>query len=273
LELFATVWVVGAFAFFTLSSTRLQHYIAPLFPAAALLTAMYWNRVLLEPARRGARASVHLMMGVGFLLAVGFSMIPWAYNRFLGKMLKEFPAAGLLDPSAWDAGPYVAAMVLLAGMALVGYFGLHDERRAGAFWAAGASLALVVLIVIRLTFPLLNQYFIAPPQELAYAAGVNLGPADHFIVYGATRPSTVFYAKRKAIFVPSGEEETIKSVLARPGRTMVLLPESYLSKLPAEAEGLVPLLKRHGYLLLANQPMVSIPEGTPSPPVSRIPGH
>lgn len=273
LELFAALWVVGAFVFFSLSSTKLQHYVAPLFPAAALLSAAYWHRSLLDSGTKGLRASIHLMMGLGLLLALGCSLIPWAYARFLPKMLKEFPAAGLLDPSAADAGPYVAAMVLLVGMALVGYCGLHEQRRPGAFWAAGATLALVALIAIQLTFPLLNRYFIAPPQELAYAAGLNLGSADHFVVYGATRPSTVFYAKRRAIFVPSGEEETIRATLARPGRTMLLLPESYRANLPAQADRLIPLLKRYGYLLLANEPMVNVPEPALAQPSTPIPGH
>lgn len=266
LDLYAALWVAGAFIFFTLSSTRLQHYIAPLFPGAALLTAAYWHRGLLDPMTKGVRASIHMMMGLGFLLALGFSLVPWIYSKFIDKMLKEFPAARLLDPSAPDAGPYAAAMVLLIGMALVGYYGLHEQRRAGAFWAAGASLAIVALIAIQLTFPLLNRYFITPQQELAYAAGVNLGPPDHFIVYGATRPSAVFYAQRKAIFVPSGEEDTIRKTLTLPGNTMILLPESYAAKLPPEAGNLIPILKRYGYVLLANRPMVTIPEGAPQPP-------
>ncbi len=266
LELYAALWVAGAFIFFTISSTRLQHYIAPLFPGAALLTAAYWHRGLLDSTTKGLRASIHTMMGLGFLLALGFSSVPWIYSKFIDKMLREFPAARLLDPSAPDAGPYAAAMVLLAGMALVGYFGLNEERRAGAFWAAGASLAIVALITIQLTFPLVNRYFIAPQQELAYAAGVNLGPADHFVVYGATRPSAIFYAKRRGIFVPSGEEDTIRKTLSLPGKTMILLPESYMSKLPPEAGTLVPILKRYGFLLLANQPMVTIPEGASQPP-------
>lgn len=272
LELFATLWVVGSFVFFTLSSTRLQHYIAPLFPAAALLTATYWHRSLVDPATKGVRAAIHLMMGLGFVLTLGLSSIPWIYSRLSDKMLKEFPSAGLLDPSAWDAGPYAAALVLLIGMAMVGYWGLHEQRRAGAFWAAGATLALVALIAIRLSLPLVNRYFIAPPQELAYAAGVNLQPSDHFVVYGATRPSTIFYARRQAVFVPFGEEETIRLTLAKPGRTMVLLPERFRSNLPAEADQLVPLLRRHGYLLLANQPMVTIPQGAVPPP-SGLPAH
>ena len=165
------------------------------------------------------------MMGLGFLLALVFSMIPWTYNRFLSKMLKRFPAANLVDPSAWNAGPYMAAIVLLVGMAVVGYFGLHKGRRAGVFWAAGVTLALVALIAIGLTFPLLNRYFIAPPQELAFTAGAGLTPNDHFIVYGSTPPSTVFYAQRKVIFVDSGEENTITTLLKQSGKTMVLFPE------------------------------------------------
>ena len=54
---------------------------------------------------------------------------------------------------------------------------------------------------------------------------------------------------------------------------MILLPESAQSKLPAEANGLVPILKRYGYVLLANQPMVTTPEGTTPhrhPPFSAI---
>jgi hypothetical protein len=158
-------------------------------------------------------------------------------------------------------------------MALVGYFGLSNSRRAGAFWAAGASLALLVLALVQLVVPGLNRYFISPPQVLAYAAGVNLGPTDQLIVYGSTRPSTIFYAKRDAIFVPKGEEATIQRVLAQPGQTMVLLPETFQSTLPPEAHKLVPILKQNGYILLASQPMVSIPESATPPPTQPIPGH
>ena len=270
LELFAALWVAGAFLFFTLSSTRLQHYIAPLFPGAALLTAMYWYRGLHEPQTKGIRASIHTMMAIGYGLAVGFASLPSLYPKIAGKLTKEFPLATTID---LGSGPYVISGVLLIGMALVGYFGLNESRRAGAFWAAGGSLALVVLAVIQLVFPGLNRYFITPPQALAYAAGVNLGQNDRLIVYGSTRPSTIFYAKRKALFVPDGEEEKIGRALSQPGQTMILLPESFESRLPPEAKQLVPILKQHGYLLLANRPMVSIPESATPPPVKFIPGH
>ena len=43
LDWFAAIWVLAGLVFFSLSSTRLPHYIAPLFPAAAILTASFWS--------------------------------------------------------------------------------------------------------------------------------------------------------------------------------------------------------------------------------------
>ena len=270
LELFAALWVVGVFVFFTASSTRLPHYIGPLFPAAALLTASYWSRCLQDPTTKGIRGSIHLMMGLGYLLAIGFACLPTLYATYASKMVREFPLAGQVD---LGSSPYLAATVLLLGMTLVGYLGLNDERRGGAFWAAGATLASLVLIVIVIATPHINRYVIAPPQELAYAAGLNLSRQDQFIAYGTTRPSSVFYAKRKTLFVPIGEEDRIRTALKEPKRVMILLPESAQSKLPAEANGLVPILKRYGYVLLANRPMVMIPEGATPPPPPTTLGH
>jgi 4-amino-4-deoxy-L-arabinose transferase-like glycosyltransferase len=270
LEWFAAAWVFGVFLFFTLSSTRLAHYIGPLFPAAALLTAVYWDRSLHDVRMAGRRASIHTMMILGYGLAIGFASLPSLYPSFAGRLQKEFPLATTMT---LGSGPYLASGVLLVGMALVGYFGLSDRKRAGAFWAAGGSLALLALTTIQLVMPGLNRYFISPPQILSYAAGVNLTPTDRLIVYGSTRPSNVFYARRKVIFVSEGEEATILQSLSEPGQTMVVLPESFQSKLPTKGGTLVPVLKQHGYLLLANRSMVAIPEGTASSPASRMPGH
>jgi 4-amino-4-deoxy-L-arabinose transferase-like glycosyltransferase len=270
LDLFAALWVVGTFVFFTASATRLPHYIGPLFPAAALLTASYWSRCLQDSTTKGIRGSIHLMMGVGYLLAIAFACLPTLYTTYASKMVREFPLAGQVD---LGIGPYLVAALLLLGMTLVGYLGLNDERREGAFWAAGATLAGLVLIVVVIAIPHINRYAVAPPQELAYAAGLNLNRQDLFIAYGTTRPSSVFYAKRKTLFVPIGEEDKILAALKESNKVIILLPESAQSKLPAEASGLVPILKRYGYVLLANQPMVTIPPGaTPSPPPTIL-GH
>ena len=134
-------------------------------------------------------------------------------------------------------------------------------------------MAGLVLIVIVIVIPHINRYAVAPPQELAYAAGLNLAPQDQFIAYGTTRASSVFYAKRNTLFVHRGEEDRIRTALKESKRVIILLPESEQSKLPAEAVTLVPILKRYGYVLLANQPMVTMPEAATQPPPPSILGH
>lgn len=268
LEWFAAAWVLGTFVFFTLSSTRLPHYIAPLFPAAAILTTLFWSRCIADPTTRGARAAIHVVMWIGFVLAGAFAAVPWLYDtKIAGKLVREFPLAAKIS---LGSGPYIAATLLLIGMGLVGAFGLSDSRRRATVWAAGLSLGGVVATVMIFILPAVNRYFVSPPQELAYAAGLNLSPNERLIVYAATRPSTAFYARRKVLFVGKGEEEQIRTALSQSGRTMIILPETFVDQLPGDVRTYQPILKRHGYLLLASEPMVNIPEsaGLPPPPSS-----
>ncbi len=260
LELFAALWLVGVFLFFSASATRLPHYIGPLFPAAAILTASYWNRCLADPKTPGVRGSFRAMMGFGYLLGLALAAGPELYSRFVDKITKEFPIADQVDPGI---GPVVAGVILLIGMGSVGYFGLSEKRRPGAFWAGGGVIVLVIFIAIQMTLPRFNRFFIAPPHELAYAAGVNLGPEDRLILYGPPKPSFIFYAKRRVIMIKPGEELQMVPHLAKSGRTMILLPSRLKSKLPSEATNYPVILERYGYSLLASKPIIDVPEPSP----------
>jgi len=272
LDWFAGIWVLAGLVFFSLSSTRLPHYIAPLFPAAAILTASFWHRCVSEVTVPGVRAAVHTMTAFGYVLALAFASLPPLYAQFVGKLVKEFPAAAQMDVGN---GPYIIAFILLIGTALVSYFGLSESRRPAAFWAAGASLAMVVLIITQFTLPLLSHYYVDPPQRLAEVAGLNLGREDRLIVYGQPRPSLVFYARRKAIMVPVNEEGNIAQYLNHSGRTMLLLPQAMRDRLPLETMDYPVVLQRYGYILLSSQSMIKTPpptEPSDSSPL-RIPGH
>ena len=273
LEWFAGLWVIGAFIFFSLSSTRLPHYIGPLFPACALLAASYWSEGLKEPSTKGLRGSIHVMMGIGYLVAVGLASAPFLFHKFSGKMVKEFPLATQVD---LGIGPYLGAIMVVAAMGFIGYYGLNDTKRHLTFGVAGAALASVFLLAILVVIPDVNRYAIAPPQELAYAAGLNLNPTDQLIAFGITRPSTAFYARRTVLFIPSNELDRLRTALSKEGRTMILLPEYFQEALPREAEGFQPILKRFGYVLLGNEQMVDIPQGTkvvPPTTPSMLLGH
>nr|MBI3612336.1 hypothetical protein [Nitrospirota bacterium] len=245
--------------------TRLPHYIGPLFPAAALLTAIYWHRHMENPAAPGLRASLRLLVVTGSLLGFALAAAPSLYAHFADKMTKEFPMALQVSPGV---GPAAAGYILIVGTALVGYLGLARERRGAAFWAAAGSILLVLLVSLQVTVPRFSQYFVSPPQELAFTAGVNLGPDDRLILYGPPRPSLIFYAKRKAILIKPGEEAKMRPHLAQPGRTMIVMPSRLKSQLPPEAKDYQVILERYGYSLLSNEPMV---KGLPDKPPVQIP--
>lgn len=273
LDWFAALWVIGVFIFFSLSSTRLPHYIGPLFPACALLATSYWALGLKDASAKGLRGSIHFMMGIGYLVAIGLASAPYLFHKFSGKMVKEFPLATQFE---LGIGPYLAATIVVAAMGFIGYFGLNDTKRHLTFGVAGAALASVFLLAILVVVPNLNRYAIAPPQELAYAAGLNLEPNDQLIAFGTTRPSTAFYARRTVEFIPSNELDRLRTALSKEGRTMILLPQSLREALPKEAAAFQPILKRHGYVLLANEPMVDIPQRTSTAPSTTPPesfGH
>src|SRR5207245_3791648 len=61
LAVLCSLWILCVFLFFTISSTRLPHYIAPLFPASALLVSMWWDRLQADGGWLG-KSSLHLTL-------------------------------------------------------------------------------------------------------------------------------------------------------------------------------------------------------------------
>lgn len=258
LAILCAVWVISVFVFFTLAATRLPHYIAPLFPAATLLVANTWDRWLAEPRARAANISMWLTLGIGASLGLALIGMDWAYERFLPLIAQEFPAAQETTPG-W--GPMLLGFFLLAGMGLFG-FAVMEGRAGLSFAIASVLMSALMITVIMVILPKFHRYFIAPPQELAAIAGLNLGPQDILVAYGAPAPSLLFYARRECTAaipciegIKPGEEDKLQPLLHRPGQLMVLTQERLRSRLPAPASAYPVVLSRHGYVLLAKKPV------------------
>src|SRR5438309_1213672 len=258
-QLLCALWVLGVFIFFTLSSTRLPHYIAPLFPAAALLVAASWDRSLSAQGGRAGAVSFWLTLGVGCVLGLAFVGLDWAYERFNAQIAQEFPAAAQVDPG-W--APMAIGFLILGGMGLFGYAALTAGRAGLSFGIASGLMGVIALLIVTVALPRFNQYFIEPPQVLADIAGLNLEESDTLVVYGRPKPSLLFYAKRHCPagkpcieVIKPGEEEKLRPVLERPGQIMILTLDRLRAKLPAPASTYQPVVSRHGYVLLAKKPV------------------
>ena len=250
LALFAALWVISLFIFFSLSATRLPHYILPLFPPAAILVVWYWSRCLREPSPPGFRASIRILVAIGYLLGLALAAAPAIYEEFLEKIVVEFPAANQLQLGLI---PVVMGGVIIVGTMTVRHLAASDQHRDQAFWAAGAMIGGLALLVILFGLPQFSRYFIDPPQELARIAGYNLGPEDQLIQFGRKRPSLAFYARRKVVQVNPGEDAKLEAATAVPGRKMVVLQTHLRPRLPQSMRDYPVVLERHGFSLLSSE--------------------
>ncbi|TAL11307.1 MAG: glycosyltransferase family 39 protein, partial [Nitrospirae bacterium] len=189
LQILCAVWIAAVFVFFSLSSTRLPHYIAPLFPAAALLVAASWDRLLSEEGGRWGRFSLWFTLGIGGCLGLAFIGVDWAYDRFNAQILLEFPAAAQVGPG-W--APTAIGFLILGGMGLFGYAALTAGKIGVSFGIASSVMAGAVMLILTVALPQFNRHFIAPPQELAAIAGLNLDATDQLVAYGRPKPSLLF---------------------------------------------------------------------------------
>lgn len=260
LLLFCALWVCAIFLFFTISATRLPHYVLPLYPAASLLVAVLWSRFLRNAWPGGLTVSTRIVLATGYVLSLVLAFAPVIYENVRHQIAVTFPAA---EKVGVGPTPVVLAVVVLLGVATFRYLVREEARRPQAFWALSGMMGLFLLIVILFALPRVGKYFINPPQELATIAGFNLGPQDVLIHYGRKLPSLTFYAKRKVQFINAGDHDKFVPHLEKDGRLMVILPANLHERLPDAVTSFPPVLQRYGFLLLSRDPMVGrTPEGS-----------
>ena len=254
LLLFCSLWIMAILLFFTISATKLPHYILPLFPAASLMAAVLWSRFLIEPEPRGLGLSLGILVLVGYLLGIGLVALPGIFETFKDKIAVEFPAAGQL---AIGPTPVIAGVMLFVGVIAIRMTAMNEHRRPIAFWIAGGLIAGLLVMIILFPLPHFSKYFLTPPQELAKIAGLNLGEEDHLIQFGRKRPSLSFYAQRKVHFLGPNENKKLLELVESGKLTMLILQEHLLSRLPTEVAQFPVLLRHHGFVLLSSQSFVA----------------
>lgn len=253
LLLYASLWVIGVFLFFTISATRLPHYILPLYPAASLLVAALWMRFIREPEPFGLKISVRVVLITGYVLSIVLVSVPAIYEAFKSKIALEFPAAEKIGvgyiPLVLGAGVFLSVVVFR-------HFVWNESKRPQAFWILSGAMGVLLLIVLIFPVPHYGKYFINPPQQLATIAGLNLGPEDTLIQFGRKRPSLSFYSKRKVYFISPNETDLFQPHIRKKGRIMVILQSHLHSRLPPPISQFTPVLQRYGWVLLSSEALI-----------------
>ena len=250
LVVYLLIWVGFVFLFFSLATTKLPNYIAPLFPAVSLLVALWWDRGLSESpeGNRGSGLSAVLLLVLAAALSAVLAATPffidWARSRYAAV------APYLLGPVDLGTAPVLLSLPLMTG-ALIFFFAVRRRRLLAGVMILVLMMGAFSFILLTRVVPAVSGYVQVPLKNLAVAAAEQLNPEGRLVVYGIKKPSILFYARRKVIQIKSGAQDQLKEELEKPGRVVVISKASLMDALLAQPR-LIAFDHRGGYVLATN---------------------
>jgi len=236
--LFLLIWAGSIFAFFSLATAKLESYILPIFPAVALLLALYWYDALADPSparRKGLLWSWSPLVGLMVAAVLYLWLVPPTSLQ---------AKAGLDPPRVYGFIWTVAAFVILVFVLL---------------WIKKSAAAMVTIVVLTATAMALFNLVLAPPvgpyratKELGLRLDQRLPPGDKYVFYQRIRDSAMFYTDREAIVLerPSDMQELLQSK----NREYCILDERRLKELDGLKDLFFILDQDGNKYLISNRP-------------------
>ena len=198
LPLLLVIWLGVILAFFSAAATKLPGYILPALPATTMLVA--WLFTAPGAARQGW--PLKLSGGVGaVIMALAAAAVALAPG-----LLASDPAYPQLAAALGQSGlPFALATILgLTALGCLTLLGLDKPMR---LWIVNLAGFLTLLaVVIAPLADLLNRQRQQPLQAIQIQAGRLIQPGEPLWVIGTRRYSTLFYAKRRAVFLGDAPE-------------------------------------------------------------------
>ncbi|MCE5314316.1 MAG: glycosyltransferase family 39 protein [Armatimonadota bacterium] len=214
-SLFAVIWMVAIIGLFSLSRSKLVHYIFPMYPAAALLVGSMWSREIDSDKTLLLRKYSWAVLVVALLLGVAFQAAP----HFLREAIP-----GL--------SPVLTAMALSIVIgAIVSIVLLVYKRSFGAFVALCAGMSVFMSIAVLAGLPLASRSLSGSMIEMSRQITDMASKTDAVISYRLSppQPAMGFYAKRPVMSI--SDPNDLKKALG--GRvSYVVIQDKYFSELP-----------------------------------------
>lgn len=200
LGLFALIWFLVIFCFFTAAVTKLPSYVLPLMPAAAILVGLMWA----APYQRGTLFSAVASVITFALLAVASYLTP----RWLGgdPVMPDFPRL-VQESGAMTRGATVWGAAAAAGLLLL------LARRVRWLWAvSAAAFAVFTITSVLPVAAIADSQRQLPLRQLAQTAVEQRQPDETLAMVGFMKPSLVFYTQQSVLYIYSPDSETLRAV-------------------------------------------------------------
>lgn len=245
-RLLVGIWALGVMVFFSLSSSKLEHYSFPAIPPLSLMVGGLWSEALdSHHAMRGLKwcllaAALGCAVAGGGLLLFADRLTPKAflagfaelnvYYRILQQQGREFPFA---------LAPFVKLLKEWGAVLLIGIptaFVLYSLRRAKECFGVFVAVAAVIAsLVLRLVF-LIESHHSSKP--VAGALEARLVPGDSIVHEGSLEYSggLAFYTGER-IYLLNGKRGDLDFGFRYPETRYLYLDDGKFAQLWQRPQG------------------------------------
>ena len=189
LGLFALIWFVVIFGFFTIAVTKLPSYTIPLLPAAGILVGLFWSD---QMTRIRTTRVAWISHGINLVIFAALAIVAFFVPQWLGgdPEMPNLPAvmqqSGILS---WTTAIWTIATIAGIGLLL---------RRQGRWLWSINLLGFIAFIVVTLipAAVIVDAQRQLPLRQLAETIVQVQQPNEPVVMIGFSKPSLVFYTQR-----------------------------------------------------------------------------
>ena len=201
ITLFLVLWTILPFLFFSLSDSKLPHYILPMYPPLAILTGVTVVNILSDFSLKGNRI---------LLLPLYAQMLPISY-LVLGTLRPSLLPNNIREPIA-----KISPLLFASSAVILIAFSVFILANRKSYWKRQNSLYVYYCISLIPLFILIGQIktAISPTRsakDLAERSSALIGPKDQIVFYNTFLEGLPFYlgVKRPIWIVWSGAKSEI----------------------------------------------------------------
>ncbi|TVP60953.1 MAG: glycosyltransferase family 39 protein [Nodularia sp. (in: Bacteria)] len=199
LGLFACIWFISIFGFFSIAVTKLPSYVLPLMPAVAILVALLWSDFFPENSQNMASASSALKVSAWInvifstILAVAVFNITHLINN--NSVAPGFPRliqnAGLpsLGGFIWFLGALIIAALIVSRL-------WHNIINVNLL-----LFTVFLMIVLMPALFLMDQQRQQPLRDLSAFVVEAKQPDEELLMVGFKKPSVAFYTQKSVNYI------------------------------------------------------------------------
>ncbi|MEM8612921.1 MAG: glycosyltransferase family 39 protein [Cyanobacteria bacterium P01_H01_bin.105] len=199
LGVFALVWFLSIFCFFTAAVTKLPSYVLPLMPAAAIMVGLMWAGA----RQRGTWISAVLSIVFFTILAVASFLTP----NWIGgdPVMPDFPIL-VRESQAMLYGAVIWGLAALVGLSLL------LMRRGRWLWAVSlVAFAVFTVVTILPVATIADSQRQLPLRRLAETIRTEQQSDETIAMVGFMKPSLAFYTQRPVLYTYNPDSEQLQA--------------------------------------------------------------